>query len=216
MKKYTQDDIKAIQHLGFVNTGSKMKRLSKAQYKIFELAALGLSNKQIAKLLLKSENTIKTHLKEILKQTGIGCRGAFWMYLPAEQRVGLGNDREAMAIMPVEKARNKDSNKTPKQIAETIGYDGVEALTASVAVEPVVIAPEVLDVVRFLAETWAEVDAFVYKHCDGEALMHYPVVQGTRNQIKLKKIGGQQYDPSRLKAGVDWLLAHNPTINWLR
>ena len=81
------------------------------------------------------------------------------------------------------------------------------AKTSKSAVEPVVIAPEVLDVVRFLAETWAEVDAFVYKHCDGEALMHYPVVQGSRNQINLKKIGEQQYDPARLKAGVEWLLA---------
>jgi DNA-binding NarL/FixJ family response regulator len=122
MKKYTQDEfdkkviqdvdgdessIKAMQHLAFVNTGSKMKRLSKAQYKIFELAAQGLSNKQIAKLLLKSEHTIKTQLKRIIKQTGIGCRGAFWMYLPVEQRIGLGNDRKAMALMPVEKARNK-------------------------------------------------------------------------------------------------------------
>lgn len=73
--------------------------------------------------------------------------------------------------------------------------------------QPVVIAPEVLDVVRFLAETWAEVDAFVYKHCDGEALMHYPVVQGSRNQINLKKIGEQKYDPARLRSGVEWLLA---------
>lgn len=73
--------------------------------------------------------------------------------------------------------------------------------------ERVVIAPEVLDVVRFLAETWVAIDEFVYKNCDGEALMHYPVVQGTRNQINLKKIGEQQYDPARLKAGVEWLLA---------
>ncbi|MFT6550487.1 MAG: hypothetical protein ACJA1I_000515 [Zhongshania marina] len=73
--------------------------------------------------------------------------------------------------------------------------------------QPVVIAPEVLDVVRFLANTWVAVDAFVYQHCDGEALMHYPVVQGIRNQLNLKKIGEQQYDPARLKAGVEWLLA---------
>lgn len=84
-----------------------MNPLSKAKYKVFELAAQGLSNKQIAKLLSKSENTIKTHLKEIIKQTGIGCRGALWMYLPVEKRIGLGNDREARALMPVKKARNK-------------------------------------------------------------------------------------------------------------
>lgn len=87
-----------------------MKPLSKAKYKVFELAAQGLSNKQIAKILSKSENTIKTHLKEIIKQTGIGCRGALWMHLPVEQRIGLGDDRGARSIMPVKKARNKIGN----------------------------------------------------------------------------------------------------------
>lgn len=84
-----------------------MKPLSKAKYKVFELAAQGLSNKQIAKLLSKSENTIKTHLQKILKQTGIGCRGALWMYLPVEQRIGLGDDRGARTLMPVEESQNK-------------------------------------------------------------------------------------------------------------
>jgi hypothetical protein len=84
-----------------------MKSLSKAQYKVFELAAQGLSNKQIAKTLSRSEHTIKTHIKEIFNQTGIRWRGALWMYLPVEQRIGLGDDRGARAIMPVKKARNK-------------------------------------------------------------------------------------------------------------
>lgn len=74
-------------------------------------------------------------------------------------------------------------------------------------VERIVIAPEVLDVVRFLAETWMEIDEFVYQNCDGDSLMRYPVVQGTRNQANLKKIASQSYDPSRLKTGVEWLLA---------
>ncbi|HBA34877.1 MAG TPA: hypothetical protein DCZ12_12155 [Gammaproteobacteria bacterium] len=74
-------------------------------------------------------------------------------------------------------------------------------------IERIVIAPEVLDVVRFLAETWSEIDKFVYQNCDGESLMRYPVVQGTRNQMNLKKIASQGYDPAKLKAGVEWLLA---------
>ena len=79
--------------------------------------------------------------------------------------------------------------------------------SASPNQQPVVIAPEVLDVVRFLAKTWVAVDAFVYQHCDGEALMHYPVVQGTANQIALMRIGEQNYDAARIHAGIKWLLA---------
>jgi len=42
--------------------------------------------------------------------------------------------------------------------------------------ERVVIPPEVLDLVRFMCATWAEIDKFVYEHCDSNALTHYPVV----------------------------------------
>jgi len=73
-------------------------------------------------------------------------------------------------------------------------------------VDRVVIPDEVLDLVRFLAETWDDIDQFVYKHCDGEALMKYPVVQGTRNQIDLKRIGEQQYSKENLRKAVDWML----------
>lgn len=66
--------------------------------------------------------------------------------------------------------------------------------------------PELLDLVRFLADTWDAVDKFVYEHCDGEALAKYPVVQGARNQINLRKIGDQAYDPKRRKEAVKWLL----------
>ena len=65
---------------------------------------------------------------------------------------------------------------------------------------------EMLDLVRFLAETWDAIDQFVYQHCDRESLMKYPVVQGTRNQTNLRKIGKQPYETKRLKRAVDWLL----------
>ena len=64
----------------------------------------------------------------------------------------------------------------------------------------------VLDLVRFLAQTWDQIDQFVYQHCDGEALMHYPVVQGTANQVKLRKIGQQKYDPMKLRQAGEYLL----------
>lgn len=68
------------------------------------------------------------------------------------------------------------------------------------------IPAEMLDLVRFLSETWDAIDQFVYQHCDGEALMKYPVIQGTRNQMDLRAIGKQPYEAKRLKKAAEWLL----------
>ncbi len=64
---------------------------------------------------------------------------------------------------------------------------------------------EVIDFARFLAKTWNEIDVWAYKHCDGEALMHYPVIQGTSNQVKLRRIAEQPYDQKNLAVAIDWL-----------
>lgn len=68
------------------------------------------------------------------------------------------------------------------------------------------IPEEVLDLVRFLAQTWDSIDSFVYENCDGESLMKYPVIQGMRNQMNLREIGKQQYSKENLRKAVDWLL----------
>lgn len=64
---------------------------------------------------------------------------------------------------------------------------------------------EVLDLVRFLAETWVEIDKWAYQH-GGEGLIQYPVVQGTRNQIDLASIGQQPYNKENIRKAVDWML----------
>ena len=69
---------------------------------------------------------------------------------------------------------------------------------------------EVLDLIRFMCETWVKNEEFVYKHCTGEALMHHPVVQGTGNQIALKRIAEQPYDRRNIRKGVDWMLQIYP------
>lgn len=71
--------------------------------------------------------------------------------------------------------------------------------------ERVVIPLEVLDLVRFMCATWAEIDKFVYEHCDGNALTQYPVVQGTANQINLMRIGEQPHDTANLHKAVKWM-----------
>ena len=66
---------------------------------------------------------------------------------------------------------------------------------------------EILDLCRFLAKTWAEIDKFVYENCTGDALMRYPVIQGTRNQLNLKKIGEQPINAANTAKAVKFMLS---------
>lgn len=75
-----------------------------------------------------------------------------------------------------------------------------------VSVECGVMPPELLDLVRFLADTWAKIDTFVYENCDPDKMGKYPVIQGTRNQINLINIGKQPYDTTRIRKAVDYML----------
>ena len=74
-------------------------------------------------------------------------------------------------------------------------------------VAPGYVPAEILDLVRFMAKTWAEVDKFVYANCTGDALMQYPVIQGTRNQLDLAKIGEQPINKENLHKAVQWMLS---------
>lgn len=66
--------------------------------------------------------------------------------------------------------------------------------------------PEILDLLRFMCETWSEIDKWAYENCDGDALAKYPVIQGTSNQMRIREIGNQPYDSSKLKDAVTWML----------
>ena len=68
-----------------------------------------------------------------------------------------------------------------------------------------VIPPEVLDLLRFMCATWSKIDRFVYQHCDCDALEHYPVIQGTRNQIQLQRIGEQPHDTANISKAAEWM-----------
>jgi hypothetical protein len=82
-------------------------------------------------------------------------------------------------------------------------------------VERDVIPPEILDLLRFMCATWTEIDRFVYQHCDGNALMQYPVVQGTGNQIKLQRIGEQPFDKANIHKAVEWMQQYNAELTRL-
>ena len=73
-------------------------------------------------------------------------------------------------------------------------------------VDRLVIPPEVLDLVRFMCATWTDIDKWAYEHMDGDALIKYPVIQGTRNQINLQRIGEQQYTTENIHKAVKWLM----------
>ena len=65
---------------------------------------------------------------------------------------------------------------------------------------------EVLDLVRFMCETWLKIDHWAYNNCDPELLIKYPVIQGTNNQLNLLRIGGQKYKKDNIKKAVDWMI----------
>ncbi len=71
--------------------------------------------------------------------------------------------------------------------------------------ERLVIPHEVLDLVRFMCATWAEIDKWAYT-TTGDAIMHYPVIQGTSNQIALMRIGEQKHNTKNIPAAIKWLM----------
>jgi len=64
---------------------------------------------------------------------------------------------------------------------------------------------EVLDLLRFMCATWSEIDHWAYSDCD---IMKYPLIQGTKNQINLRKIGEQNHDNKKFAKAIEWVLAH--------
>ena len=76
------------------------------------------------------------------------------------------------------------------------------------------IPPEILDLVRFMCATWSAIDKWAYAHCNcSDALIKYPVVQGTRNQLNLSRIGEQPFRTTNIRKAVEWMLAHGETID---
>lgn len=80
-----------------------------------------------------------------------------------------------------------------------------EQTVPTVSDQSVSIPSEVLDLVRFMCDTWSDIDRWAYRDaCD--AIMTYPVIQGTLNQLHLAAIGKQKYCPERVSAAVKWML----------
>jgi len=71
------------------------------------------------------------------------------------------------------------------------------------------IPEEVLDLLRFMCETYLTIDKFVLENCDTEALLKYPVLQGTYNKINIQAIGKQPYDKKNIKIAVEWMQKQN-------
>jgi hypothetical protein len=64
---------------------------------------------------------------------------------------------------------------------------------------------EIVDLLIFMCNTWDVIDRFVYEHVDMEsdAILHYPVIQGTANQLALSRIGKLPYDKTALRKAIE-------------
>lgn len=61
-------------------------KLSPKQNEVLALAVEGLTNKEIARLMRIQPETVKTHVRMIIKTTGVR-RSAWWKLRPPEQRI---------------------------------------------------------------------------------------------------------------------------------
>ena len=64
----------AVANTGTTTTLAETPMLSARERQILELLAQGLSNKQLARALSVSENTVKTHLGNLYAKLGVGRR----------------------------------------------------------------------------------------------------------------------------------------------
>ncbi len=72
---------------------------------------------------------------------------------------------------------------------------------------------EVLDLLRFMCQTWTAIDTWARENCAGDGIDTYPVIQGTGNQIRLMRIGRQPFDPKSLRPAIDWMQRFNPPVD---
>ena len=63
-----------------------------------------------------------------------------------------------------------------------------------------------------MCSTWDKIDEWAFAK-GGDALDDYPCIQGVSNQLKLKKIGNQNYNSSNVSKAVDWMLNQNSSIS---
>ncbi|MEE8327372.1 MAG: hypothetical protein V3R32_01075, partial [Nitrosomonadaceae bacterium] len=70
-----------------------------------------------------------------------------------------------------------------------------------------VIPDEAKDLIRFLAYAWSGADSFVWENATAiAAISEYPMVQGTPNQLRLKKIGEQKINYDNVAIAVEAML----------
>ena len=75
------------------------------------------------------------------------------------------------------------------------------------------IPKEILDLVRFMCATWTDIDKWAGDLRDRDALLDYPIIQGTFNQIRLLRIGEQPYDTANVGKAVEWMQRYNAKLN---
>lgn len=69
---------------------------------------------------------------------------------------------------------------------------------------------EILSLVRFMCQTWHDVDSWVMSEIlPLDAIGQYPVIQGSRNRRDLAAIAKQPFSNKDLRIAVDWMLKNS-------
>lgn len=78
--------------------------------------------------------------------------------------------------------------------------------SAAVAVEAQ-LPNSLLDLIRFMCNVWHKTNDWAINKVGIDILMSYPMVQGTANQMALRKIAMQPYNTENIREAVDWMIA---------
>jgi hypothetical protein len=72
---------------------------------------------------------------------------------------------------------------------------------------------DLLHLIRFMCQTWAMIDEWAMETATMDTIGTYPLVQGTSNQISLRKIGSQPFDKTRLQRAIKYMLDNKTKDN---
>ena len=67
---------------------------------------------------------------------------------------------------------------------------------------------ELLDLVRFIADSWNDAHKCIIRSKNVDLLMNYPMVQTSKTQSELTLIGQQKHCAANIQPAIDWLLNH--------
>lgn len=121
--------------------------------------------------------------------------------LDAPARVGGGIFRKGVKWKTVVESAQRLYEHSKDEIKPIVSPADMLKIASG---ELVLVPSGVLDLTRFMCETWTEIDKFVYKNCQNLEL--YPLIQGSKTQSTIRKIGKQKFNPFAVGAGIQAII----------